>query len=178
MNLKSLSGCKPKPAIYRFNMSYKKDDKTNCWIWQGKSRSGNCKLYGRIKVDGKSVPAHRFSWEIHNNQKLPHGMFVLHRCDNPECVNPDHLFLGTHQDNMNDKVAKNRQAKGDALKNKKPARGEKNGLSKLDDEKAMKIFLDDRPQRKIANEYGVTQVAVFYIKTKRTWKHIHDSILK
>jgi hypothetical protein len=173
MNLKKLGGCKPKPAVYRFNMSYKKDEKTCCWIWQGKSRSGASKLYGRIKVDGKSMPAHRFSWEIHNEQKTPSGMFVLHRCDNPECVNPDHLFLGTHQDNMDDKVSKNRQAKGDSFKNRKPAFGSKNGLSKLTDQKAMQIFLDDRPQRKIAADYGITQASVFYIKSKRTWRHIH-----
>jgi len=119
------------------------------------------------------MPAHRFSWEIHNEQKTPPKMFVLHRCDNPECVNPDHLFLGTHQDNMDDKVSKNRQAKGDSFKNRKPAFGSKNGLSKLTDQKAMQIFLDDRPQRKIAADYGITQTSVFYIKSKRTWRHIH-----
>jgi hypothetical protein len=174
MNLKKLSGRKSKPANYRFNMSYIKNEETKCWVWQGKARSGSSKLYGRITVDKKSVPAHRFSWEMHNQQKIPENYFVLHRCDNPECVNPDHLFLGTHQDNMDDMVKKNRQAKGSNFANRKPARGEKNGLSKLTEKQAIEIFNDQRSQRTIAKQYGVTQTAIFYIKIKRTWRYIHD----
>jgi hypothetical protein len=173
MNLKTLGGCKPKPAIYRFNMSYKKDEHSGCWIWQGKSKSGSSKLYGRIKVNKKNVPAHRFSWEIHNNQEVPEKMFVLHKCDNPGCVNPDHLFVGTHQDNMNDKVLKNRQAKGSDFKNRKAAIGSKNGLSKLTEKQAMEIYLDERPQRIISKDYEVTQTVVHNIKSQKTWRHIH-----
>jgi hypothetical protein len=174
MNLKKLGGCKPKPPIYRFNMSYIKDETTGCWVWQGKSRSGSSQLYGRIKVNKKAVPAHRFSWEIHNNQKVPNGMFVLHRCDNPECVNPDHLFVGTHQNNMDDKVAKNRQAKGDCFKNRNHAKGERNGLSKLTEQQVIKIFQDQRSQRVIAKDHNITQAAVWAIKNKRTWSYLHD----
>ncbi len=174
MNLRKLGGRNPFPPEYRFAASYKQDEKTGCWVWQGKSRSGTSRLYGRIKANGKNVAAHRFSWELYNRKPIPEKMMVLHSCDNPACVNPNHLFLGTHQDNMDDKVAKNRQAKGDDFKNRKPARGEQNGLAKLTEEKAMKIFLDGRPQRVIAKEYGITQAAVFYIKAKRNWSHIHD----
>lgn len=174
MNLKKLGGCKPKPATYRFNQSYKKDETTGCWVWLGKSRSGSSGLYGRIQVNKKTIPAHRFSWELHNEQKIPDGMFVLHKCDNPECVNPEHLFLGTHQDNTNDKVSKNRQAKGDSFKHRKPAKGSANGLAKLTEESAKKIFNDTRPQRKIAETYGVSQAVVSNIKLMKTWKLIHD----
>ena len=178
MNLRKLTGRNPPPPEYRFAASYKQDEKTGCWIWQGKSRSGTCGLYGRIRVNGRNVAAHRFSWELHNRKSIPEKMFVLHTCDNPSCVNPNHLFLGTHQDNMDDKVAKNRQAKGDDFKNRKPAIGERNGLAKLTKEKAMNIFLDDRPQRTIAKEHGISQTAVFHIKSKRAWRHIHDAVFK
>ena len=170
MNLKKLSGCKPKSAIYRFNASYRKDESTGCWNWLGKSRSGACRLYGRISVDGKYVAAHRYSWELHNNESIPDGMIVMHKCDNPSCVNPDHLALGTHQDNMDDMVAKGRQSKSTHQR----AKGEENGNSKITEKEAKEIFADDRSQRAIAKDYGITQAAVSLIKQKRTWRSIHD----
>jgi hypothetical protein len=178
MNLKRLSGCKPKPAIYRFGMSYEVDMETLCWNWIGTLNRGSKRQYGTIKVDGKSVGAHRFSWEFYNNQKIPDGMFVMHKCDNPKCVNPMHLKIGTHQDNMDDKVSKNRQAKGDSFLKRIPAKGSKNGLSKLNELQAMEIFKDNRPQRVIAQQYGISQTVVHNIKSIKTWKVIHDSILK
>jgi len=79
-----------------------------CWIW---TDSVNNAGYGRIRVNRKDKMAHRISWEIHNGP-IPEGMWVLHNCDNPPCVNPEHLWLGNHLDNVRDKVNKNRQARG------------------------------------------------------------------
>lgn len=75
-----------------------------CWIW---TASKNSDGYGGLKLDGKSKKAHRVSWEMHNGP-IPPGMHVLHRCDNPPCVRPDHLFLGTHKKNMEDRELKKR----------------------------------------------------------------------
>lgn len=92
----------------RFWLRVMKTD--TCWIWNG--WSGN-KNYGRMSIYDKgkmkNIPtlAHRVSWELHNG-KIPHGIHVLHKCDNPPCVNPDHLFLGTHKDNMMDMSKKGR----------------------------------------------------------------------
>lgn len=79
----------------------------DCWVWT-RSRSGVSRLgYGQINVHHKTRYTHRLSWEI-NNGLIPEGMFVCHKCDNPGCFRPDHLFLGTHQDNMKDMANKGR----------------------------------------------------------------------
>lgn len=75
-----------------------------CWLWSG---SRNDKGYGHIHVFNKTIQAHRASWEIANGQ-IPDGMYICHRCDNPPCVNPEHLFLGSPSDNTRDAVRKGR----------------------------------------------------------------------
>lgn len=82
----------------------KSDDPNGCWEYQRTHRNG----YGRIYLFGYFTQAHQLAWMIANNRFIQKGMCVCHRCDNHACVRPDHLFLGTHQDNMNDMVAKGR----------------------------------------------------------------------
>lgn len=78
-----------------------------CWMWNKKRGSDG---YGRLSIKGVWTLAHRYSWEIHN-QSSASGMFVIHSCDNPACVNPDHLRLGTASDNMQDCIKRGRQVK-------------------------------------------------------------------
>jgi hypothetical protein len=86
---------------------YKKIDKsTGCWAWQGNKIPGD---YGVLKIDGKRILAHRLSWQLQNGL-IPPGMFVCHKCDNPSCINPDHLFIGTQKDNMEDCKSKGRNS--------------------------------------------------------------------
>jgi hypothetical protein len=82
-------------------------DENGCWIWVG----SGCNGYGHIWISGRCRRAHQVSWEIHHGP-IPDGLYVCHRCDVKLCVNPDHLFLGTHQDNMNDMAQKTRSTKG------------------------------------------------------------------
>lgn len=77
----------------------------DCWEWQGPR---NPKGYGLFSYEGKNHTAHRFAWEMANQQVIPTGMLVCHHCDNPPCINPEHLFLGTQSDNMADSRNKGR----------------------------------------------------------------------
>jgi len=91
----------------------KPDNTGDCWNWKGNQDSNG---YGKLYVKGEfpyqsgMKGAHRYSWELHNDA-IPDGMFCCHHCDNPQCVNPHHLFIGTHQDNMTDMVKKGRANK-------------------------------------------------------------------
>lgn len=91
---------------------------SGCWEWvAGKDKNG----YGRSSIKRKVIQAHRVSWVIHNGA-IPDGLHVLHKCDNPPCVNPAHLFLGTNRDNSLDKINKNRQLKGERINTNKLSR--------------------------------------------------------
>jgi hypothetical protein len=94
-------------AELRFWLHVEKTD--GCWIWTGSSNDAG---YGVVWTDDKIlVGAHRFSYELHN-EPITGGLFVLHRCDNPPCVNPEHLFLGTAADNVHDMIRKGRNRNG------------------------------------------------------------------
>jgi hypothetical protein len=86
------------------------DPNTGCWLWQG---AHNRRGYGRLYYSGKDYRAHRLAYVAFVGP-IPNNMLVCHRCDVPQCVNPEHLFLGTAQDNESDKVSKGRQTRGDS----------------------------------------------------------------
>lgn len=100
--------CRPRGSLEeRFASHVAPEAITGCWLWLGKPDKHG---YGRINVGGragKAQFAHRVSWELHRGS-IPNGMGVLHHCDTPSCVNPDHLFIGTQSDNMRDARAKGR----------------------------------------------------------------------
>jgi hypothetical protein len=151
------------PLSERFWFSVLKSE--GCWEWQGcRNVEGG---YGVIRF-GKHLLTHRVSWELHNGQ-IPDGLCVLHHCDNPACVRPDHLFLGTHQENMDDKSRKGRNSPPAAMK------GEEHENAKLRDgdipliRRAVAIGFR---QKDVAAAYGVAQSLVSRIATGGSWGHI------
>ena len=143
-------------ATERFNKKYQIQE-NNCWLWTGGTRlNGKGVAYPRHHNDDqKSIGAHRFAYELTHGE-IPKGMYVCHKCDTPLCVNPDHLFVGTHHDNMRDMVQKKRSFTG---------RGEsKIGRSKLTNEQAQQIRLMQFSQSKIAALFGVSQSTISRIK--------------
>ena len=130
-----------------------------CWLWTGSTIKAG---YGSIKCDGKIRKAHRVALML-AGVTVPATSFVLHACDNPSCVNPAHLKLGSHADNMADMVAKGR---GDA------PRGECHHEAVLDEDGVRSIRRDPRPNREIATEFGVTPAAIWLIKNRRNWRHV------
>lgn len=133
----------------------------DCWLWSGVTVRGG---YGRFAFNRSKYRAHRFSWII-SNGNIPDELQVLHRCDNPPCVNPAHLFLGTNKDNIADKVAKGRASRW-------APRGSDGSNAKLTDNQVLSIRDDKRIYRLIAADFGITSRQVCSIKLRRQWKHI------
>lgn len=147
-----------RPAIERFQEKFVVTP--GCWIWTAyKSKKG----YGDFGLEGKVVSAHRFSYELYVDS-IPEGMFVCHKCDNPSCVNPDHLFVGSPLDNTQDMIKKGR-AKHSAPK------GEAHGMAKITAEIARGIREAPGLHREIAAQFGVNKATVSAIKTGRQWRN-------
>jgi len=153
----------PQKDIDRF---WAKVDKTDdCWNWTAGSRNPQ-HGYGEFKWQGKNYIATRFMWLLTYGSD-PGNFWVLHRCDNPRCVRPEHLFLGTPKDNMVDKASKKR---GNA------PRGEKHGRVKLNADIVRAIRNEYASGHvslsQLSHKYGVVFQQIHAIVTRRYWKHI------
>lgn len=137
---------------------------TNCWEWTASLSNG----YGRFKVKGRMVKVHRWSYSYFKGFK-DSTLQVLHKCDNPKCSNPDHLFEGTHTDNMRDMSSKGR-ARGNGKDNK----GSENPSSKLEEDK-VKLIIEDLPlfnNKELGLKFGVSHGTISLIRRGKTWKHL------
>lgn len=147
---------------HRFNEKYQILSESGCWIWTG-SVSG--KGYGRFKINGKWHAAHRVSFEIHNLARAG-SKFVCHTCDVRCCVNPDHLWLGTHAENMRD-MAKKGRWHGDFGRRV-------NGRTILSESDVLAIRKDNRTHREICADYGVSRATISALKVGLTWGYLQD----
>lgn len=134
---------------------------TPCWLWtEGVSPRG----YGKVWWKGKTECSSRVAWMIYKGP-IPDSMLVLHKCDTPSCVNPEHLFLGNHKINAADKVAKGRAHSGDH-------HGEKSGRAKLTETQVKAIRSDPRRHGPVAHDYGVDPSTICDIRNRKLWAHI------
>lgn len=136
-----------------------------CWQWNGSTTDRG---YGQFCVNYQNLRTHRWAYEEFVG-KITDGLHVLHKCDNPSCVNPAHLFLGTHDDNQKDKTAKGRQAKG--------VRNGQHKLTRAQIDLIRKQYAKRRGfrdpiygQGALARRFGVTQANISYIVLGKTWK--------
>lgn len=161
-----------------------------CWLWQGRANSSG---YGAFSlIPGRSTGAHRASYMIHKGP-VPKGMEVCHTCDVPLCVNPEHLFLGTKRDNMQDCLRKGRFSVGDRHREalarrdfaygeeharrtrEKARRGEQHVHAKLTEELVHEIRFGkykNLPQDVVGAALGISQSNVCMIRKYRTWRHL------
>jgi hypothetical protein len=143
-------------------------DKNGCMLWIGnKYWDGYGKFHVREISNNisfwKTVRAHRYAWELKNGP-IPKGLYVCHKCDNPLCVNPDHMFLGTQKNNLEDMASKKRSTIGC-----------RNPMSKLTDEDIRiirEMYKNGYTQQSIANIYSLSRSNIGLIVTNQTWKHV------
>lgn len=154
-----------KSLVERFWEKVEKTD--SCWVW-----TGSKDRYGWFRVGSKMTKAHRFSYIIHKGE-IPLGMCVLHKCDNPPCVNPTHLYIGTMADNNRDMISKKRFHNG-ANNSRKPM-GENHPFSKMTLKKVIKAKAEYTPGTnggvmRLANKYGISYHSMWNILNGRTWQ--------
>lgn len=141
------------------------DSENKCWLWIA---SKNNKGYGHFSSHGHYITAHRFAYQAFVGA-IPDGQVICHRCDNPACVNPAHLFAGTQSENILDMVAKNRRD---------TAKGTRLPQAKLTPDEVIEIrclyATGDFTQSELSQRFGVTQSMVGHIVRNRYWKHLSE----
>lgn len=147
------------PSLKRLHRHITPVTESGCWIWMANSdRAG----YGKVKVNRKHLRAHRWSWMLYNGQ-IPDGMQVLHKCDVPACVNPNHLFIGTPQDNVDDKIKKGRDFKLPIQRNPKLSESDVREIRQL---RGVVRQID------LAKRFGIHRANISRIQTRRDWAHL------
>lgn len=140
----------------------RKNEVCGCWNWLGNCQNNG---YGRLKFRNVRSLAHRVSWQVFRGE-IPKGMCILHSCDNPRCVNPDHLFLGTKDDNNQDMIEKGRDRK---------VCGEKSPKAKLtvgQVRELRRLYLEGVKIYQLAPIFGINRSSIGAIVRRKTWKHV------
>lgn len=147
----------PKTLKQRFmEKVVKGQDEDSCWLWQGAVDGSG---YGVIKANGTQQQAHRVAYQymVNGGKPIPPGMFICHRCDEPSCVNPKHLWLGTHQDNMADRNNKGRQA---------------SKLNPAQVKLIRRLHKQGHTCKAIAERMGVTPAPIEAVMQGKAWQHV------
>jgi len=145
-------------------IEYVIDINSNCWncISHPLDKDG----YPKICRNNKETRGNRYVYEREHGE-IPKGLVIRHTCDNPTCINPNHLVLGTYKENAEDRVSRDRGAFG-----------ERNGTSKLTEDQVFAILKDDREYREIAPDYNVHYSLIGLIKTRKKWKYLQGMAVR
>jgi hypothetical protein len=145
----------------------------DCWLWiGGPYNTPKYGHYGLFWLNNKNIRVTKFSWEFYNGP-IQDGILVCHKCDTPKCVNPEHLFLGTDQDNMNDRAQKRRHAKGSAISST-----DEETMLKILDDIENNIYPCKSALKILESQYDVGHRAILSMLTGNTWKHITSKYSK
>lgn len=153
-------------ALGKFEAKFVPEPNTGCWLWDA---STNYFGYGEFMHKRKLQKAHRMAWRLYVGT-IPLGKNVLHKCDVRNCVNPEHLFLGTQADNVADCAAKGRARTGDK-------RGERNNRAKANNQMARSIRAfckSGKSQAEASRQFGMSPMAISQIVTRKAWAHVSD----
>lgn len=161
--------------IGRFWKNVSKRSENECWNWKLSIASMG---YGQVRMRGKTLHCHRVAWMLANGP-IDEGMFILHKCDNKSCCNPNHLFQGTQRDNVEDMINKNRHSHGEkhseVMKNT-ASKGENHYRSRLNATQVKQIReiheIGELGYGPIARQFGVSTGTIQAIVSRRNWKHI------
>ncbi len=168
-------------AIVRDEAFWAKVDRSagplSCWPWTGARWLGYS--YGHLERNGHKIKAHRYAWE-QTFGPIPAGLLACHRCDNPPCCNPAHLFLGTDADNVADKMAKGRGPTGERHRSRtRPdtiQRGVEVASAKLTEDQVrdirLRYSLGGIRQKDLGAEFGLTQTGISHIVLRKSWGHV------
>jgi len=179
----------------RFLKNVRVDEETGCWIWVGTTDRGWAK-YGQFSCYNKNIRAHRAAYELWKLELIPEGMVVRHQCDNPPCVNPDHLILGTYADNTRDMIDRGRQPRGEnhwsrfyperiargegSHKSPPPGtqRGSRNAGARLTEADVVEIRRlraeTKLTIKQIAFRYGVYHTTIEAVIYRKNWAHVEE----
>jgi hypothetical protein len=153
---------KPRSPTERFWDHVRKTE--GCWFWTAAKAGG----YGQFSLrHALRIQSHRYAWLLEYGP-IPEGVLVLHKCDEPLCVRPEHLFLGSHSDNSRDAFTKGRRTQP----NHGQLIGERNGRAKLTADQVRAVHASKNSGRKLARELGVTAGAIHHIRQGRSWRHL------
>lgn len=162
---KGVKGFVSIPVEQRFWSKVQKGAADECWLWLASTNHADSnRSYGEFWVNGRRVKAHRFAWELAHGRSIPKGLLACHSCDNPRCVNPDHIFIGTHSDNLRDAVQKGRH---------QSPRGESHPLAVLTVNEVVEMRRlrgEGASAKCLANRYGISVQSVRRIIRGDWWK--------
>ena len=148
-------------ALVTFENTFIPEPNSGCWLWM---KDWGSRGYGQFEINGRMYLSHRISYSTYVGP-IPHGAHVLHKCDNPACVNPDHLYLGTHRENMRDMSRRGRGKPPLFL-------GEACPWARVTDEMVRKIRLEKRTSTLAAPDYGIAASTFNSIRRGEKWSHV------